>query len=275
MEPEVRNKLDLAIEIRDVYAREILDFAGNPAIEVEVLAGGEIIGKASMAGKNYSKKEQTEKQQVHIEEKIELLNSQIAPEIIGENVFEQRKIDTILKENGNEQTSFAISLAVARAAAAAEKIPLYRYLGGVRAVHPSMPQLVRKEEIEIEKIKEIKVDESTILTKLFERILEEQNEGNKLILSQETAGTEDSFLVDLAVAANITLILVENRESAYYTVLNNRLLQLEEKIRWMRQTSRNQGEINNGSIAPNCYLASLYFTLSKYISVSSTASAIH
>ena len=275
MEPEVRNKLDLAIEIRDVYAREILDFAGNPAIEVEVLAGGEIIGKASMAGKNYSKKEQTEKQQVHIEEKIELLNSQIAPEIIGENVFEQRKIDTILKENGNEQTSFAISLAVARAAAAAEKIPLYRYLGGVRAVHPSMPQLVRKEEIEIEKIKEIKVDESMILTKLFERILEEQNEGKKLILSQETAGTEDSFLVDLAVAANITLILVENRESAYYTVLNNRLLQLEEKIRWMRQTSRNQGEINNGSIAPNCYLASLYFTLSKYISVSSTASAIH
>ena len=229
MEPEVRNKLDLAIEIRDVYAREILDFAGNPAIEVEVLAGGEIIGKASMAGKNYSKKEQTEKQQVHIEEKIELLNSQIAPEIIGENVFEQRKIDTILKENGNEQTSFAISLAVARAAAA-EKIPLYRYLGGVRAVHPSMPQLIRKEEIEIEKIKEIKIDESTVLTKLFERILKEQNEGNKLILSQETAGTEDSFQVDLAVAANITMILVENRESAYYTVLNNRLLQLEEKI---------------------------------------------
>ena len=228
MEPEVRNKLDLAIEIRDVYAREILDFAGNPAIEVEVLAGGEIIGKASMAGKNYSKKEQTEKQQVHIEEKIELLNSQIAPEIIGEN--EQRKIDTILKENGNEQTSLAISLAVARAAAAAEKIPLYRYLGGVRAVHPSMPQLIRKEEIEIEKIKEIKIDESTVLTKLFERILKEQNEGNKLILSQETAGTEDSFLVDLAVAENITMILVENRESAYYTVLNNRLLQLEEKI---------------------------------------------
>ena len=212
MEPEVRNKLDLAVEIRDVYAREILDFAGNPAIEVEVLAGGEIIGKASVAGKNYNKKEQTEKQQMDIEGKIELLNSQIAPEIIGENVFEQRKIDTILKENGNEQTSFAISLAVARAAAAAEKIPLYRYLGGVRAVHPSMPQLIRKEEIEIEKI------------------LKEQNEGNKLILSQETAGTEDSFLVDLAVAANITMILVENRESAYYTVLNNRLLQLEEKI---------------------------------------------
>ena len=218
------------LPITDVYAREILDSRGNPTIEVEVLAGGEIIGKASMAGENYSKKEQTEKQQVHIEEKIELLNSQIAPEIIGENVFEQRKIDTILKENGNEQTSFAISLAVARAAAAAEKIPLYRYLGGVRAVHPSMPQLIRKEEIEIEKIKEIKIDESTVLTKLFERILKEQNEGNKLILSQETAGTEDSFLVDLAVAANITMILVENRESAYYTVLNNRLLQLEEKI---------------------------------------------
>ena len=83
---------------------------------------------------------------------------------------------------------------------------------------------------DIIKIKEIEIDESTVLTKLFERILKEQNEGNKLILSQETAGTEDNFLVDLAVAANITMILVENRESAYYTVLNNRLLQLEEKI---------------------------------------------
>ena len=48
MEPEVRNKLDLAIEIRDVYAREILDFAGNPAIEVEVLAGDEFCGRASV-----------------------------------------------------------------------------------------------------------------------------------------------------------------------------------------------------------------------------------
>ena len=73
MEPEVRNKLDLAVEIRDVYAREILDFAGNPAIEVEVLAGGEIIGKASVAGKNYNKKEQTEKQQMDIEGKSNCL----------------------------------------------------------------------------------------------------------------------------------------------------------------------------------------------------------
>ena len=102
---------------------------------------------------------------------------------------------------------------------------------GILDVYVRYIQVCRSwEEIEIEKIKEIKVEESTILTKLFERILEEQNEGKKLILSQETAGTEDSFLVDLAVAANITLILVENRESAYYTVLNNRLLQLEEKI---------------------------------------------
>ena len=56
MEPEVRNKLDLAIEIRDVYAREILDFAGNPAIEVEVLAGGEIIEKRLWQGKIIVKK---------------------------------------------------------------------------------------------------------------------------------------------------------------------------------------------------------------------------
>ena len=56
MEPEVRNKLDLAIEIRDVYAREILDFAGNPAIEVEVLAGGEIIKSRQKNSRCTSKK---------------------------------------------------------------------------------------------------------------------------------------------------------------------------------------------------------------------------
>lgn len=73
MEPEVRNKLDLAIEIRDVYAREILDFAGNPAIEVEVLAGGEIIGKASMAGKNYSKKSRQKSSRCTLEKKLNCL----------------------------------------------------------------------------------------------------------------------------------------------------------------------------------------------------------
>ena len=97
-----------------------------------------------------------------------------------------------------------------------------------------MPQLVRKEEIEIEKIKEIKVDESMILTKLFERILEEQNEGKKLILSQETAGTEDNFLVDLAVAANITLILVENREALLYSTEQS-IVTTGREDWWMRR----------------------------------------
>ena len=74
------------LPITDVYAREILDSRGNPTIEVEVLAGGEIIGKASMAGKNYSKKEQTEKQQVHIEEKIELLKSKCSVRCIDRKI---------------------------------------------------------------------------------------------------------------------------------------------------------------------------------------------
>ena len=59
-----------------------------------------------------------------------------------------------------------------------------------------MPQLIRKEEIEIEKIKEIKIDESTVLTKLFERILKEQNRDDidwikrePLILREEGSGT--------------------------------------------------------------------------------------
>ena len=36
------------LPIQDIYAREILDSRGNPALEAEVLAGGEIVGRASV-----------------------------------------------------------------------------------------------------------------------------------------------------------------------------------------------------------------------------------
>lgn len=254
MELEVRNKMDLSAQIRDVYAREILDFAGNPAIEVEVLAQDEIIGKASVSerdisanveksGSSEAGRNKNGKAVLHtgIDAEIEHINSRIAPALIGENAFAQHEIDKILKETGG--SVFVVSLAVARAAAAAEQISLYRYLGGVRAVQPKIPILLDQEEweqrrkgteeneIESEKRKEMNIERTETLTEFFEKILEQQNLGVKIVLYAMEAGTEDSFLADLAVAANIPMLCVENRQSAFYTVLSNRLQQLEEKLR--------------------------------------------
>ena len=191
MELEVRSKMELSIEIRDVYAREILDFAGNPAIEVEVLAGKEIVGKASMSelacDTDGKKENETEDR---TENKIEEIHSQIAPALIGANGFAQREIDQILQEKGG--SIFAVSLAVARAAAAAEQVPLYRYLGGVRAIHPQIPVLTEKNQWNQKKVKEIRISPAETLTSLFERILEEQNQGNPMILMLESAGCSES-----------------------------------------------------------------------------------
>lgn len=230
MELEVHSKMELSIEIRDVYARKILDFSGNPAIEVEVLAGEKIVGKASMSELAYNVDDKTENEiEDRIENQIEEIHSQIASALVGANGFAQHEIDRILQETGG--SVFAVSLAVARAAAAAEQVSLYRYLGGVRAIHPKIPVLIEKEQWNQKKEKEIRIRPEETLTSLFERILEEQNQGTQMVLVLESAGTEDSFPADLAVAANLPKICAGNRQSAYYTVLNNRLLQLEEKLR--------------------------------------------
>lgn len=249
MELEVRSKMDLSAQIRDVYARGILDFAGNPAIEVEVLAQDEIIGKASVSeviadGKAESEIDPGGRPGASVRTDSEAeqhINSRIAPALIGENAFAQHEIDKILKEAGG--SIFVVSLAVARAAAAAEQVALYRYLGGVRAVQPKIPLLLDQEEWEqikketdrkdsdFKKQKEIIIEKTDTLTDLFEQILNQQNQGIRSVLFAREAGTEDSFLADLAVAANIPMLCVENRQSAFYTVLSNRLQQLEEKLR--------------------------------------------
>ena len=69
------------------------------------------------------------------------MNSRLADEIIGMNVFCQEEIDRVLiradgtpdKRNMGANALLAVSMASARAACTALKLPLYRYLGGVRA----------------------------------------------------------------------------------------------------------------------------------------------
>ncbi|MCM8778009.1 MAG: phosphopyruvate hydratase [Candidatus Omnitrophica bacterium] len=137
------------MEIIDVYARQILDSRGNPTIEVEVyLESGESGRAAVPSGASTGEREALELRDggkkflgKGVEKAVKNVNEVIAPEISGMNVFEQREIDRKLIEiDGTENKSklganaiLGVSLAVARAGAKALEIPLYAYLGGIRA----------------------------------------------------------------------------------------------------------------------------------------------
>ena len=76
--------------IRDVYAREILDSRGNPAIEAEVLAGEDVVGRASVpSGASGSRVNASEPgeggrgRECGIRQAVENINSRAAEEIIG------------------------------------------------------------------------------------------------------------------------------------------------------------------------------------------------
>ena len=145
------------LPIRDVYAREILDSRGNPTVEVEVLAGENICGRASVpSGASTGKFEAVELRDggnryrgFGVTTAVDNVNTRIAPEIIGINIFDQIEIDRLMiRLDGTENKSklganaiLGVSMAVARAAAKALEIPLYRYLGGVSVKRMPIPMM--------------------------------------------------------------------------------------------------------------------------------------
>ena len=149
--------MEKQIPIRDIFAREILDSRGNPTVEVEVLAGEDIVGTASVpSGASTGKYEAVELRDREeryggkgVEQAVENVNSRIAHIVIGMNVFDQEGIDrALIKADGTADKSrlganaiLGVSLAAAHAAATALKLPLYRYLGGVRAKQMPVPMM--------------------------------------------------------------------------------------------------------------------------------------
>ena len=137
------------LPIRDVYAREIIDSRGNPTIEVEVLAGEETVGRFAVpSGASTGKYEAVELRDNEeryggkgVERAVEHVNDQIARAVIGMNVFDQAGLDNVLiktdgsrnKKNLGANALLGVSIAAAKAAAGALKVPLYRYLGGINA----------------------------------------------------------------------------------------------------------------------------------------------
>lgn len=147
-----------SLPIEEIFAREIIDSRGNPTVEVEVMVKGGVTGRASVPSGastgSFEAVELRDKDNTRFLGKgvlnaVDNVNEVIYSEIIGKDVFKQRLIDeTMVELDGTKNKGklganamLGVSLSVARAAAKALGIPVYRYLGGVNANILPMPMM--------------------------------------------------------------------------------------------------------------------------------------
>lgn len=142
--------------IASVHARQILDSRGNPTVEVDVITENGFFGRAAVpSGASTGKHEAVElrdgDKSVYIGKgvlkAVENVNKIIAPKLLGVPATEQALVDKMLieidgthnKAKLGANATLAVSMAVAKAAAQASNLNLYRYLGGVNAVTLPVP----------------------------------------------------------------------------------------------------------------------------------------
>ena len=136
--------------IYDVYAREILDSRGNPTIECEVILEDGSRGLAAVpSGASTGEREAFELRDEDSSrymgkgtlKAVDNVNETIFEALEGIDATEQAQVDNILleldgtefKTNLGANAILAVSMAAAKAAAEYHELPLYKYLGGVRA----------------------------------------------------------------------------------------------------------------------------------------------
>ncbi|MDR3392597.1 MAG: phosphopyruvate hydratase [Sulfuriferula sp.] len=144
--------------IVDVIAREILDSRGNPTVEADVLLESGVLGRAAVpSGASTGSREAIELRDGDaarylgkgVLKAVEFVNTEICEAIIGLDAEDQYFIDhTMIELDGTDSKSrlganaiLAVSMAVARAAAAESGLPLYRYLGGAGPMSLPVPMM--------------------------------------------------------------------------------------------------------------------------------------
>lgn len=144
--------------ITDIRGREILDSRGNPTVEVEVeLASGSVGVAAVPSGASTGVHEAMELRDGDkkryggkgVLKAVESVNDVLAAELVGYDALDQLGIDDLMRElDGTPNKSklganaiLGVSLAVAKAAADALGLPLYRYIGGVNAHTLPVPMM--------------------------------------------------------------------------------------------------------------------------------------
>lgn len=144
--------------IKQIFAREILDSRGNPTLECEVTLNNGIKGIASVpSGASTGEFEAVELRDhdmkrykgLGVTKAVANVNEPINKILVGKNALNQIDIDRLMiKEDGTENKSnfganamLGVSLAVAKAAAASRGLPLYQYIGGTNAKVLPVPML--------------------------------------------------------------------------------------------------------------------------------------
>ena len=168
--------MSVTVRIMDVHAREILDSRGNPTVEAEVtvIAGEEAFSGPCINGKNMTggriytgrasvpsgastgkfeavelRDQESRYQGKGVQKAVKNVNTTLREALLGQNAFCQEAIDKLLieadgtenKEKLGANATLSVSMAAARAAAAALDMPLYRYLGGISAKKMPVPMM--------------------------------------------------------------------------------------------------------------------------------------
>jgi enolase len=140
----------MMFQISNVLGREILDSRGNPTVEAEVFLSDGSMGSAAVpSGASTGEKEAVELRDGDksryggkgVTKAVHNINGVIRTALIGLDASDQRAVDAAMlaldgtpnKAQLGANAILAVSMAVARAAAKAHRLPLYRYLGGVNA----------------------------------------------------------------------------------------------------------------------------------------------
>ena len=138
------------VEIETVFAREILDSRGNPTLEVDITLSDGAFGRAAVpSGASTGAHEAVELRDGDkkrylgkgVRQAVLNVNTEIADEIEGLDAENQRGIDAILialdgtenKGRLGANAMLGVSLALAKAVADSQQVPLYRYVGGANA----------------------------------------------------------------------------------------------------------------------------------------------
>src|SRR5215204_5872611 len=144
--------------IEQVWAREIIDSRGNPTIEAEVVLEDGTTGRAAVpSGASTGENEAVELRDGDklrylgkgVLKAVENVNEKIGRELEGLDALDQTQVDQVMialdgsenKSNLGANAILAVSLANARAAAAIQELPLYRYIGGTNAKTLPVPMM--------------------------------------------------------------------------------------------------------------------------------------
>lgn len=234
------------LEIIEVHGREILDSRGNPTVAAVVTVKDKETGRCTKgmaavpSGASTGQFEAVELRDgetryfgLGVQHAVKNIDEKIASVLLGENALEQIRIDRILREtDGTDNKSnlganamLAVSMAVARAAAEALGLPLYRYFGGIspRLLPVPMMNILNggkhaANTVDFQEFMIMPVQAETFAEGL--RICAEIYHNLKKLLEEKGLSTgigdEGGFAPDLPDAESVLDLLVEAIEASGY-----------------------------------------------------------